>query len=151
MSCSKLAHQLNYCNESVTLETSGLFLQPTLLSPKEIKWFILFKTTNIKSCPSTWRQLANSNTIPLSVLHFIRQSKEKRKRSCVQCLLILTQSVLQRFSRDSTIFFYLIWGQKLDGYQLFLYGFREIWRHQMKKYNVHEKENRSRYWYETNH
>lgn len=28
----KLAYQLNYCNENVTLETSGLFLQPTLLS-----------------------------------------------------------------------------------------------------------------------
>lgn len=79
--CSELAHQLNDCNENVTLETLGCFLQPTLLSPKKIKRFILLKPTNIKSCPSTWRHLANGNTIPLSVSHFIRHSKEKRKRS----------------------------------------------------------------------
>lgn len=35
--CSELAHQLNDCNENVTLETSGWFLQPTRLSPKKIK------------------------------------------------------------------------------------------------------------------
>lgn len=79
--CSELAQELNDCNENVTLETSGWFLQPTRLSPKTIKWFILFKTTNIKSCPSTCRQLANVNIIPLSVSHFVRQSKEKRKKS----------------------------------------------------------------------
>lgn len=70
VSCSELAHQLNDCNENVTLETSGWFLQPTRLSPKKIKWFILFRTTNIRSCLSTWRQLANVNIIPLSVSHF---------------------------------------------------------------------------------
>lgn len=35
-SCSELTHQLNDCNENVTLETSGWFLQPTRLSPKKI-------------------------------------------------------------------------------------------------------------------
>lgn len=64
LSCSEQEHQLNDCNENVTLETSGCLLQPPLLSPKKIKWFILFKTANIKSCPSAWRQLAKVNISP---------------------------------------------------------------------------------------
>ncbi len=71
---------------------------PRLYSPhvyflKEIKWFILCKTTNIRRCLLTWSQLANVNNISyLSVTPVICQSKEKRQRRwwCVQCVLIMT-------------------------------------------------------------
>lgn len=38
---------------------------------KKIKWFILFKTANIRRRLSTWRRHANVHIIPLSVSHFI--------------------------------------------------------------------------------
>lgn len=66
ISCSELAYQPNDCHENVRLETSGWFL-----SPKKVKWFILFQTSSITSRPSTRWQLANVHLIPLSVSHYI--------------------------------------------------------------------------------
>lgn len=107
-SCSELAHQLNDSNENVI---SRWFLQPTPPSPKKIKWFILFKTTNIKSCPSTQRQLASVNIITTSVSHFIRQSKGKKKKLIVcslsfDCDTFCPTVLLSRYKLGSKVRFF---------------------------------------------
>lgn len=66
---------------------------------------------------------------------------------------ILSNSAPQ--GSNSFLFFYLIWGQKLDGYQLCSLGFagklgRHFGIHLMKYPNAGKTENRSMYRHETN-